>query len=65
MKVKFAHSKITSIEEKLKVLKAQLTAKSDEKGKLKRFSELKGLWKGKADFTFEDIKEVEIKLKGY
>jgi len=64
MKVKFAHSKITSIEEELKVLKAQLSAKSDEKGKLKRFSDLEGLWKGKTNFSFEDIKEAEVKLKG-
>jgi len=52
---------ITGIEEEIKVLKAQL-AGLGEKVK-KKFSSLKGLWRGKVSFSFEDIKNAEIKLK--
>ena len=64
MNAKFANATITSIEEELKVLKAQFFKNSGKKGKIQKFSDLQGLWKGKSEFTFEDIKRAEIKLKG-
>lgn len=63
MNAKFANAKITSIEEELKVLKAQFFKDSGKKGKIQKFSDLEGLWKGKAEFTFEEIQDAEIKLK--
>ena len=60
MEPKFFRAKIRGIEEEIRVLKAQLGPSG--KG-VKRFSDLEGLWKGKADFSFEEIQEAEIKLK--
>ena len=53
---------IASIGEELKILKAQITGTGEQVKK--KFSSLKGLWKDKAHFSLEEIKNVEIKLKG-
>lgn len=63
MEAKFPNAKLASIEEELKVLRAQLSGKHKRGNKIKKFSQLEGLWRGKADFSFEEIKQVEIKLK--
>lgn len=60
---KFIHAKLTSIEEELKVVKAQLIRHVPTAGRKKRFVDLEGIWKGKADFSFEEIEEAKIKLK--
>lgn len=58
------NARIASIEEELKVLKAQIQERGKgRRKKIRRFSELEGLWKGKADFSFEEIKSQEIRLK--
>lgn len=55
-------SKITSLELQLKVLKGQIKKKEKVKKKVKKFSELYGIFKGKGDFSYDEIKEAEIKL---
>ena len=57
-------TELVSIEEELKVVRAQmLTFKKP--GKEKRcFSSLEGIWKGKSNFSLEEIKEAELKFKG-
>lgn len=54
-------SKIASIEEELRVFKAQLRAHPSNR-KVKRFSDLEGIWKG-AGFTFEEIQGAKLKVK--
>jgi hypothetical protein len=52
---------MVGIEEELKVLKAQIGELT--KKATKKLSSLKGIWKGKSHFSFEEIKQSEIKLK--
>lgn len=52
---------LVSIGEELKILKAQMAGIEEEVKK--RFTSLKGLWKNKTAFSFEDIKKMEIKLR--
>jgi hypothetical protein len=54
-------SKIASLELQLKVLKGQVKKKKMT-GKEEKFSDLYGILKGKGDFSYEDIKEAEIRL---
>jgi hypothetical protein len=56
-------ARLASIEEQIKVLKAELDVKPKRK-KPKRFADLYGTWKGKVDLTLEEIKTAEIKLRG-
>lgn len=56
---KSINAKLTSIEEELRVIKAQIPPLRVKK----RFVDLEGLWKGKADFSFEEIEEAKIKLR--
>lgn len=60
---KFINTKLSSIEEELKVLKAQLPKYTSISRGKKRFVDLEGVWKGKADFSFEEIEEAKIRLK--
>ena len=62
MKESSIRSRLNAIEEQIKVLKAEMEAKPPRKAK-RRFGELYGIWKGKSQFTYEEIKEAEIKLK--
>jgi hypothetical protein len=55
-------ARLASIEEQIKVLKAELDVKPRRR-KPKRFADLYGIWKGKVDLTFEEIKEAEVKLR--
>mgnify|MGYP001071328361 CR=1 FL=1 len=63
MEAKFPSTKLASIEEEVRLLKAKLAASKRKRGRSKKFSSLEGIWKGKADFSFEEIKQAEIKLK--
>lgn len=57
----FQASKLASIEEELRVLKAQLTESSKSPQK-RHFSDLEGIWRG-AGFTFEEIQHAKLKIK--
>jgi hypothetical protein len=50
---------IGSIEQQLKVLKTKITKPKSQK----KFSDLHGIFKGKLDLTFEEIKEYEYSMK--
>ncbi len=60
---KLLSTALTSLEEELKVLKAQIKGLFKPPKGLKSFSELEGIWKGKADFSFEEIQQAKAKLK--
>ncbi|HHT9125324.1 MAG TPA: hypothetical protein ACFYD6_05830 [Candidatus Brocadiia bacterium] len=60
---KSINAKLASIEEELKVVKAQVAKHAPASSRKKRFVDLEGIWKGKADFSFEEIEEAKIKLK--
>lgn len=60
MDTKFIAAKLAEIEEQLRVLRAQLIPKERRP---KKFADLYGIWRGKSDFTYEEIKEAEYKLK--
>ena len=55
---------LVSLEEEIKVIKAQIPTLKKSSKKKKCFSSLEGIWKDKADFSLEEIKEAEIKFKG-
>ena len=55
-------ARLSAIEEQIRVLKVELASKSPKR-KARRFSDLYGLWKGKSDFSYEEIKEAEVRLK--
>lgn len=54
--------RLKETEEELRLLRRHLEEESS-KGRPKRFPELYGIWKGKSDFTYEEIEEAEIKLR--
>jgi uncharacterized protein YfkK (UPF0435 family) len=54
--------KISSLELQLKVLKGLLKKK---KGKERKLSDLYGIVKDKGDFSYEEIKEAEVKIKEF
>jgi len=54
---------LTSIEEELKVLKAQLHALARPVKKSHSFTDMEGIWKGKVDFVFEEIQQAHVKLR--
>ncbi|PIV64534.1 MAG: hypothetical protein CO162_06565 [bacterium (Candidatus Ratteibacteria) CG_4_9_14_3_um_filter_41_21] len=53
--------KIGSLEAELKVLKSELCKekKIERKGS---FSQLRGIWSKEGDFSFQEIKEAELKI---
>lgn len=53
-------AKLASVEEEIRVLKAEVALLA---AKPKRFSDLEGIWQGKAEFSFEEIQAEEFKLK--
>lgn len=55
-------ARLTTIEEQIRVLKAELNSKR-AKRKPRRFADLYGIWKGKVHLSFEEIQDAEIKLK--
>lgn len=55
-------SRLASLEEEIKVIKSQLAELKLDEAQPKKFSSLKGIWKGKVSFSMEEIKAVEIKL---
>lgn len=61
MSKKFFNTTLASIEEEIRVLKAQVAKPS--KGKVKKFRDLEGIWKGKVDFSFKEVQKAKIKLK--
>lgn len=61
MEASILKAAIGSIEEELRIVKAQISEAGGEMGK--KFLSLKGIWKGKTSFSLEDIKSTEIKLK--
>jgi len=54
---------LTSIEEELKVLKAQLHSLAKPVKKNHSFTDMEGIWKGKVDFVFEEIQQARINLR--
>lgn len=57
-------TELVSLEEEIKVIRAQMPAFRKLNKKKKCFSSLEGVWKDKADFSLEEIKEAEIKFTG-
>jgi len=55
-------ARLSSIEDQIKVLKAELETKR-RKRKPRRFSDLYGIWKGKVDLSLEEMQKAEIKLR--
>jgi len=55
-------SRLDSIEEQIRVLKAELTSRP-AKRKSRSFNDLYGIWKGKVDLSYEEITAAEIKVK--
>ena len=53
-------ARLAEIEQQLKVLRAQLIP---EEAKPKRFADLYGIWRGISNFSYEEIKAAEYKLK--
>jgi len=54
---------LTSIEEELKVLKAQIHSLARSARKSHSFTNMEGIWKGKVDFAFEEIQQAHLKLR--
>jgi len=54
---------LTSLEEEIKVLKAQIKGLSNPRKRLKAFADMEGLWKGKANFSFEEIQQAKTKVR--
>jgi hypothetical protein len=55
--------RIKELEEELRMLRQRLSRPSGGKKKPAAFGDLYGIWKGKSDFTYREIKEAEIRLK--
>ena len=64
MNMTLLETELVSLEEEIKVIKAQIPTFKKLSKKKKCFSSLEGVWKGKADFSLEEIKEAEIKFTG-
>jgi len=59
MKETILKLQIGSMEQQLKVLKTKIAKPRSQK----KFSDLYGIFKGKLDLTFEEIKEYEYSMK--
>jgi len=53
--------RLKETEEELRLLRQRLSEKTSKRRT--KFSDLYGIWKGKSNFTYEEIKEAEIRLK--
>ncbi len=53
---------LTGMEEEIKILKAQIKERLKPPKNLTSFTEMEGFWKGKADFSWEDIQKVKTKV---
>jgi hypothetical protein len=60
MDSKLLAAKLAEIEEQIRVLRAQIKA-SDERPR--KFADLYGIWRGKSNFTYEEIKAAEYQIK--
>ncbi|NOZ64495.1 MAG: hypothetical protein GXO71_06155 [Caldiserica bacterium] len=58
MKAKLLEAKFSSLLEEINALKSQVS--NHHKKKEKKFTSLKGLWKNKTHFTYEEIRKAEI-----
>ncbi len=63
VKIRNINAQIRGIEEELKAMKTLIEKAPKTQKKKKTFASLKGIWQGKAHFTIEEIKEVEVKIK--
>lgn len=63
--IKNIKAQVRSLEEELKVLKISIEHAPKSKEKVKTFTSLRGIWKGKVHFTMKEIKDAEIKIKGF
>jgi len=64
MTPKTISTSLTSIEEELKVLKAQLHSLTKPvKKNHHSFTNMEGIWKGKVDFAFEEIQQARVNLR--
>ncbi|BCB95754.1 hypothetical protein JZK55_06760 [Dissulfurispira thermophila] len=64
-KIKALDAQVRSLEEELKTLKTLIKHIEKRKKGVKTFTSLKGIWKDKVHFTIDEIKDAEIKLKGF
>ncbi len=64
MNVALLETELVSLEEEIKVIRAQIPGFKKIGKKKRRFSSLEGAWKGKAGFSLGEIKKAEIKFKG-
>ncbi len=62
MTPKLLRTTLTSLEEELKVLKAQVKGLVRPKKRLKSFAHLEGSWKEKTDFSWEEIQLAKTKM---
>ncbi len=53
--------RIKELEEELRVLRQRLSERRSRRPV--RFSDLYGIWKGKSHFSYQEIKESEMRLK--
>ncbi len=59
---KILSSTLTSMEEEIKILKAQIKGLLKSPKNLKSFSDMEGSWKGKSNFSWEDIQKAKTKV---
>lgn len=64
MNTTLLETELSSLEEEIKVIRAQILGSKKRGNKKRLFSSLEGIWKGKTDFSLKEIKEAEIKFKG-
>lgn len=60
---KYIQTKIQSLEEEIKFLKANFIPQNVKRNKSTGIASLEGLWHNKTNFSYEDIKSAEIKIK--
>jgi hypothetical protein len=53
---------LTSMEEEIKILKAQIKGLLKSPKNLKSLSDMEGFWMGKANFSWEDIQKIKTKV---
>ena len=56
-------ARLNSIEEQIRILKAEVVQPRSRKSRARPFAELYGIWKGKVDLSLEDIQTAEIRSR--
>ena len=56
-------TRLKEVEEELRLLRRRLSEKQPRPAR--GVAQLRGLWKGKSHFSYEEIKEAEIRLKDW